>query len=119
MFTELRQKISHYSWFNDARLSERFGIIIEQIGNQVESSLPASAGNQEGTQALYRFLNNKKVADPELYYSVSYACEAKLAELTGQTFLIIGDMTSLNYTKSKTNRCTLFSTFSLAGNGKS
>jgi hypothetical protein len=102
MFKELRAKLSEHSWFNDKRLSNRMGIIVEQVGNNIGSSLPQSAGNPGQTQALYHFLKNDKVTERSLYQGCSSIAKEELSELSGNTYLGISDTTDLNYTTSKT-----------------
>ena len=101
MFNLLQEGLTSHSWFNDRRLSTRFGLIIDQIGNNFGCSLPQIAGNHGQTQALYRFMNNSKVSAPLLYHSSGSFCKEQLSELSGKTYLAVSDTTSLNYTTNK------------------
>lgn len=101
MFNLLQEGLTSHSWFNDRRLSTRFGRIIDQIGNNFGCSLPKSAGNVGQTQALYRFMNNSKVSVPLLYQSAGSFCKEELSKLSGKTYLSVSDTTTLNYTTNK------------------
>jgi hypothetical protein len=101
MFNLLQEGLTSHSWFNDSRLSTRFGRIIAQIGNNFGCSLPKSAGNEGQTQALYRFMNNSKVSVPLLYQSAGSFCKEELSKLPGKTYLAVSDTTKLNYSTNK------------------
>jgi hypothetical protein len=101
MFHILRSGLSTHSWFNDTRLSNRFGRIVEQIGNNFGSSLPKSGGNHGQAQAIYRFMNNDKVTDKLLYHSSGSLCKELLGQSEGQTYLAVSDTTGLNYTTKR------------------
>jgi Transposase DNA-binding len=93
--------LSAHSWFNDDRLSLRFGVIVAQIGNNFGSSLPKSGGNHGQAQAIYRFMNNEKVTDPLLYHSSGSLCKDLLSQSEGQTYLAVSDTTKLDYSTNK------------------
>jgi Transposase DNA-binding/Transposase DDE domain len=93
--------LSAHSWFNDHRLSLRFGVIVAQIGNNFGSSLPKSGGNHGQAQAIYRFMNNEKVTDPLLYHSSGSLCKDLLSQSEGQTYLAVSDTTKLDYSTNK------------------
>jgi Transposase DNA-binding len=101
MFNILISGLSAHSWFNDRRLSNRFGRIIDQVGNNFGCSLPKSTGNVGQTQALYRFMNNVKVTAQLLYHSAGSFCKALLSESAGQTYLAVSDTTKLDYSANK------------------
>lgn len=102
MFNQLRADLTAQSWFNDSRLSERLGKIVEQIGNNFGKSLPQCGGNHGQTQAIYRFMSNDKVNPQRLCASESNRVVEQLRTSVGQTYLAISDTTGLNYSYSKT-----------------
>ena len=101
MFNILIGGLSAHSWFNDLRLSLRFGVIVDQIGNNFGSTLPKSGGNHGQAQAIYRFMNNVKVTAQLLYHSAGSFCKELLSETEGQTYLTVSDTTKLDYSTNK------------------
>jgi hypothetical protein len=98
MFTELRTKITPHGWFGDSRLSKRFGLIVEQLGTHIGSSIRESTGKISQSQAIYRFMDNEKVTMERL----NAAEKARVKELISQdkpsVLLMISDTTDLDYT---------------------
>lgn len=101
MFNLLQEGLTSHSWFNDSRLSTRFGCIVGQIGDNFGCSLPRSAGNHGQTQALYRFMSNDKVSVPLLYQSSGSFCKERLGNLPGKTYLGISDTANLDFSTNK------------------
>lgn len=101
MFNQLKEDLREHSYFNDKRLSHRFGTIIESIGETYGSSLPRAGGNHGQTQALYRFMNNEKVTSQALYQSDASRLKEQVSGLSGRTFISVSDKTELDYSTAK------------------
>lgn len=103
MFTSIGEQLAISSWFNDKRLSKRFGNIVTTISDNYGHSLPQSMGNKHQTKAAYNFMNNEKVTVEGLYSSEAYRLKEQLSSSEGQTYLAISDTSSLNYTANKSS----------------
>lgn len=102
MYSELNESLKEHSYFQDKRLSHRFGHIVEQIGNNFGQSLPRCGGNHTETQAIYRFMTNEKVTPSSLYQSDNSRIKERLSALLhAQTFLVVSDKTELDYSTTK------------------
>jgi hypothetical protein len=101
MFTTFRKSITEHAWFNDRRLSERYGLIIDQIGSNFGSKLPQSAGNVAATKGLYRFMNNPKVSTAALCSADASRLLERLQQEKSKTYLAVSDTTGLNYSTKK------------------
>jgi hypothetical protein len=95
--------LSKSSYFGDARLSTRFGLIVNQLLHNTGKSIPQSCCNVHQSKAVYRFMDNEKVsydhiqdAEQERLMKMMLPCPPKI-------LLHVQDTTTLNFSKQKSS----------------
>jgi Transposase DNA-binding/Transposase Tn5 dimerisation domain len=81
--------------FPDERLNTRFGLIVQTLADKPFDSFPQACGKPSQAQALYRFLENKRL---EVEHFLQPFTDATLDACRGcPTILAIQDSSSANY----------------------
>ncbi|PDT63927.1 IS4 family transposase, partial [Bradyrhizobium ottawaense] len=52
--------------FQDARLGERFRMLLKQIGGDIGQSIPMVCQDWANTKAAYRFFSNERVSEADI-----------------------------------------------------
>jgi hypothetical protein len=82
--------------FGDQRLTNRFALLLKQLGDHPEESIPAACNSWAETLAAYRFFDNDKVTFETVLASHKGATVERCRE--HPVVLLIQDTTSLKYT---------------------
>jgi Transposase DNA-binding/Transposase Tn5 dimerisation domain/Transposase DDE domain len=82
--------------FGDQRLTNRFALLLKQLGDQPAESIPAACNSWADTLAAYRFFDNEKVTFDTVLASHRGATLERCRE--HPVVLLIQDTTSLKYT---------------------
>ena len=98
MFTELRTSITPHGWFGDTRLSNRLGVIVEQLGTHIGQSISQSGGKLSQSQAIYRFMDNPKVTMERLNAAENARLKQMIDLENPQLLFVVSDTTEADYT---------------------
>ena len=90
--------------FADARLTRRFGRLLEMISRGVGDSIPAACQDWANTKAAYRFLSNQRVTEEEILAGHFKASASRTAVAKG-TLLVLHDTCEFSYERG--DQCSL------------
>lgn len=85
------------SSFKDARLKERFRILLEQMWNAIGNTIPFACQDWANTKAVYRFLSNDKVSEKEILEGHFASTSARVNAQKEGKILILHDTTEFIY----------------------
>jgi hypothetical protein len=85
------------SSFKDARLQNRFRILLEQIWNSIGGAIPFACQDWANTKAAYRFLSNDKVSEKEILEGHFVATAERVNKQKEGKILILHDTTEFIY----------------------
>jgi hypothetical protein len=85
--------------FGDERLNRRAGIVLAQLAEKPEESIPGCCGGWAETQAAYRFFNNEKVTPEGILAPHQEATLGRILE--HPVVLCVQDTTELDFTGAK------------------
>lgn len=83
--------------FSDTRLDERFGLIVERLGEQPSLSIPAATKNPAELKGAYRFFANAKVSPQRILHAHYKATRQRVAQ--EQFVLFVQDTTEVDLTR--------------------
>ncbi|MFQ3457908.1 IS4 family transposase [Bradyrhizobium sp. UFLA01-814] len=88
--------------FKDARLGQRFGELLKQIGDGMGGSIPFACQDWANTKAAYRFFANERVEEADILGGHFAATRARYDDCTGP-ILLIQDTTEFSYQRANTS----------------
>ncbi|WOH80385.1 transposase DNA-binding-containing protein [Bradyrhizobium sp. BEA-2-5] len=88
--------------FKDARLGQRFGELLKQIGDGMGGSIPFARQDWANTKAAYRFFANERVEEADILSGHFAATRARYDDCTGP-ILLIQDTTEFSYQRANTS----------------
>ncbi|BBB96466.1 MULTISPECIES: IS4 family transposase [Bradyrhizobium] len=88
--------------FKDARLGQRFGELLKQIGDGMGGSIPFACQDWANTKAAYRFFANERVEEADILSGHFAATRARYDDCTGP-ILLIQDTTEFSYQRANTS----------------
>jgi hypothetical protein len=88
--------------FKDARLGQRFGELLKQIGDGMGGSIPFACQDWANTKAAYRFFANERVEEADILSGHFGATRARYDDCTGP-ILLIQDTTEFSYQRANTS----------------
>src|SRR5579864_3568659 len=74
--------------FKDARLGQRFGELLKQIGDGMGGSIPFACQDWANTKAAYRFFANERVEEGDILSGHFAATRARYDDCKGPILLI-------------------------------
>jgi hypothetical protein len=83
----------------DARLNRRLGMILEDIGERPDRSLPTAFQDWANTKAAYRFFANVNVSEDKILEG-HFAASALRIQATNGPVLILQDTTEFSFKRS-------------------
>jgi len=83
----------------DARLNRRLGMILEDIGERPDRSLPTAFQDWANTKAAYRFFTNENVSEDKILEG-HFAASALRIQATDGPVLILQDTTEFSFKRS-------------------
>lgn len=83
----------------DARLNRRSGMILENLGERPDKSLPTAFQDWANTKAAYRFFSNKNVSEDKILEG-HLAASALRIQATDGPILILQDTTEFSFKRS-------------------
>ncbi|GGX97903.1 hypothetical protein GCM10007160_26950 [Litchfieldella qijiaojingensis] len=83
----------------DARLNRRLGMILEDIGERPDKSLPTAFQDWANTKAAYRFFANENVSEDKILEG-HFAASALRIQATDGPILILQDTTEFSFKRS-------------------
>ncbi|MEG3081840.1 transposase DNA-binding-containing protein [Halomonas sp. 5021] len=83
-------------WVSDARLNRRLGMILEDIGERPDRSLPTAFQDWANAQADYRFFANENVSEDKILEG-HFAASALRIQATDGPILILQDTTEFSF----------------------
>ncbi|NEU97889.1 IS4 family transposase [Bradyrhizobium uaiense] len=88
--------------FKDARLGQRFGELLKQIGDGMGGSIPFACQDWANTKAAYRFFADERVEEADILSGHFAATRARYDDCTGP-ILLIQDTTEFSYQRANTS----------------
>lgn len=88
--------------FKDARLGQRFGELLKQIGDGMGGSIPLACQDWASTKAAYRFFANERVEEADILSGHFAATRTRYDDCTGP-ILLIQDTTEFSYQRANTS----------------
>jgi Transposase DNA-binding len=88
--------------FKDARLGQRFGELLKQIGDGMGGSIPFACQDWANTKAAYRFFANERVEEADILSGHFAATRARYDDCRGP-ILLIQDTTEFSYQRANTS----------------
>lgn len=88
--------------FKDARLGQRLGGLLKQIGDSMGGSIPFACQDWANTKAAYRFFANERVEEADILSGHFAATRARYDDCTGP-ILLIQDTTEFSYQRANTS----------------
>jgi hypothetical protein len=88
--------------FKDARLGQRFGELLKQIGDGMGGSIPFACQDWANTKAAYRFFANERVEEGDILSGHFAATRARYDDCKGP-ILLIQDTTEFSYQRANTS----------------
>ncbi|WP_247807961.1 MULTISPECIES: IS4 family transposase [unclassified Bradyrhizobium] len=88
--------------FKDARLGQRFGELLRQIGDGMGGSIPFACQDWANTKAAYRFFANERVEEADILSGHFAATRTRYDDCTGP-ILLFQDTTELSYQRANTS----------------
>jgi Transposase DNA-binding len=88
--------------FKDARLGQRFGELLKQIGDGMGGSIPFACQDWANTKAAYRFFANERVEEADILSGHFAATRTRYDDCTGP-ILLIQDTTEFSYQRANTS----------------
>ena len=85
----------------DARLHKRFRMLLEQIGSDIERSIPLVCQNWANTKAAYRFFSNDRISQADILSGHFGSTHERLAGTIGLV-LMLHDTTEFTFKRDKT-----------------
>jgi Transposase DNA-binding len=85
--------------FKDARLGQRFGQLLRQVGDGMGESIPFACQDWANTKAAYRFFANDRVDEGDIL-SGHFAATRARYEASKGTILLIQDTTEFSYQRA-------------------
>lgn len=76
------------SAFKDARLGQRFGELLKQIGDGMGGSIPLACQDRASTKAAYRFFANERVEEADILSGHFAATRTRYDDCTGPILLM-------------------------------
>ncbi|WLA39722.1 IS4 family transposase [Bradyrhizobium elkanii] len=88
--------------FKDARLGQRFGELLKQIGDGMGGNIPFACLDWANTKAAYRFFADGRVEEADILSGHFAATRARYDDCTGP-ILLIQDTTEFSYQRANTS----------------
>ncbi|MGY3619287.1 hypothetical protein ACVJGD_005483 [Bradyrhizobium sp. USDA 10063] len=82
--------------FKDARLGERFRVLLKQIGGDIGQSIPMVCQDWANTKAAYRFFSNERVSEADILSGHFKTTRERIAPVKAP-ILILHDTTEFTY----------------------
>ncbi|UFX44262.1 MULTISPECIES: transposase DNA-binding-containing protein [Bradyrhizobium] len=86
--------------FQDARLGERFRMLLKQIGGDIGQSIPMVCQDWANTKAAYRFFSNERVGEADILSGHFKATRERIAAAKGPV-LVLHDTTEFTYQRER------------------
>ncbi|WP_456671062.1 IS4/Tn5 family transposase DNA-binding protein [Bradyrhizobium sp. USDA 3240] len=86
--------------FQDARLGERFRMLLKQIGGDIGQSIPMVCQDWANTKAAYRFFSNERVGEADILSGHFKATRERIAAAKGPV-LVLHDATEFSYQRER------------------
>jgi Transposase DNA-binding len=86
--------------FKDARLGERFGKLLKQIGSAIGQAIPFACQDWANTKAAYRFFSNDRVDEEAILSGHFQATHDRFAATSGHV-LVLHDTTEFSFKREK------------------
>ena len=83
----------------DARWNRRLGMILENLGERPDKSLPTAFQDWANTKDAYRFFSNKNVSEDKILEG-HFAASALRIQATDGPILILQDTTEFSFKRS-------------------
>ena len=83
--------------FGDRRLDRRLGLILKELGEQPNHTIPAATKSRAEMEAAYRFFDNQKVSPQRILHSHFQATRERLSQC--DLVLLVQDTTELDVTR--------------------
>ncbi|WP_139482292.1 IS4/Tn5 family transposase DNA-binding protein, partial [Bradyrhizobium ivorense] len=86
--------------FQDARLGERFRMLLKQIGGDIGQSIPMVCQDWANTKAAYRFFSNERVSEADILSGHFKSTWERIAAAKGPV-LVLHDTTEFTYQRER------------------
>ncbi|UWU68180.1 IS4 family transposase [Bradyrhizobium sp. NC92] len=86
--------------FQDARLGERFRMLLKQIGGDIGQSIPMVCQDWANTKAAYRFFSNERVSEADILSGHFKSTRERIAAAKGPV-LVLHDTTEFTYQRER------------------
>ena len=86
--------------FKDARLSDRFRILLKRLGSSMGASIPLACQDWANTKAAYRFFSNGRVSEEDILAGHFQSTRDRFAGTDGP-ILVLHDTTEFSYQREQ------------------
>jgi len=86
--------------FQDARLGERFRMLLKQIGGDIGQSIPMVCQDWANTKAAYRFFSNERASEADILSGHFKSTRERIAAAKGPV-LVLHDTTEFTYQRER------------------
>ena len=86
--------------FKDARLSDRFRILLKRLGSSMGASIPLACQDWANTKAAYRFFSNGRVSEEDILTGHFQSTRDRFAGTDGP-ILVLHDTTEFSYQREQ------------------
>ena len=93
--------IAPHAIFGNRKTNDRFVSTLETLGKKFGQSIPRSSNNKREMESIYHFFNSNRVRPEYIIWSERDRLIEFISNERPCTWLSIGDVTTLNYTKQR------------------